>query len=618
MRLLWLTAVVAVAVAIPADDGGMSVGDAEVEEYANLMMARSQKMEEGTQPLDLDESIKRKRASGGFKRGGPEITPLEAFSVKECCDKEVKLDASYILPLHSCAEVRVASFEKVLQTMKSLEKRTGISNTEIVKWLKDNDCRKDTYPTYSPTPKPRGHCHRPPKHCPHVHKHKISQCSKKCGGGKRTFCRREELNKNRNGCENKCGHVESCNNKKCPTRYPTSYPTSYPTVHICDRHSMGEAVTNCAHVSKHGVCYKDSTRGIFFGDYKCGCESGYHCVAGCDKAHVGHKCEKTPVDCQGKWDDWSSCSRACGTEGKWLRVYNVTQDAANGGKACPHYHGEVEEASCNRHTCGCNHVHCLFERKEVYVNAGRLKINPNLPSKRQFAHDMAMSGQFYVHKTIVVRHDARESLQYGMQHKCALANKGLEQQECRCICSNHNREDSDAWEKCKYDNKLFQKDCKRGLDSHWLADQANAYPKGLATATAVNQRKFFHSCNKLTGCDSEERAASKYAPVTDINEKISELQHEEQHLVSDANEEISPCEPGWVLWAITPNKWQCTRRIDTMFHKDIVHKVTYNGKLSEGHSVDPTYKPAKYNSFEINGIKSSDTFTNQATADPAD
>merc|ERR1712070_137286 len=102
------------------------------------------------------------------------------------------------------------------------------------------------------------------------------------------------------------------------------------------------------------------------------------CTAGCDKKHVGHACTKIPVNCEGKWDDWSSCSRACGSEGKWLRVYKVTREAAHGGKQCPHKDGEVEEASCNRHECGCNHVHCLYERKEVYVNAGRLKINPRL------------------------------------------------------------------------------------------------------------------------------------------------------------------------------------------------------------------------------------------------
>lgn len=373
-------------------------------------------------------------------------------------------------------------------------------------------------------------------------------------------------------------------------------------MHVCDRHAMGHAVSNCAHASQNGICYKQSRYGIFSGDYTCGCKAGYHCTYGCDKKHQGHTCAKTKtkkVDCVGKFDDYSSCSRACGTEGKWVRVYKVTQEAANGGKQCPHEHGEVEESACNRHECGCSHVHCMFERKELYVNAGRIHINGGLPDAPQAAHDMSMGGQFYVHKTIVVRHDAREGQKYGMQHKCALANKGLEQEECRCICANHDTDDSESWEKCKYDGKLFKEDCQPGAAAHWLHDQANAYRKGLSAAKVVNQREFFHSCNKLTGCDSEEKARSRYAPITDINEKMSELVHEEQHLVADGHEEVMACPAGYVLWAIADKKYVCNKRVDQHYHRDIKEAPAYENEKHTGLGKQWYHKKVDHNTGEV-------------------
>jgi len=535
---------------------------------------------------------------------GVEITPHEVLGVKKCCELEVGVDASYILPMHTCAEVRAAPFQEVYEAMMGLERKTGITNAAIKAWLKENDCRFETFPTVAPTEVPAtAHSHKPHKHCPHSHRHSDTKCSKTCGGGTKNFCKREERDVDVDGCEDFCGHEEACNTQSCPTPQPTAQPTPFPTAHVCNRHAMGEAVSNCASQDQNGICYKINESS----DYRCGCKSGYFCSAGCDAPHKGHTCKKITVDCVGAWSDFSSCSHVCGEEGKWVRVYSISVQAAHGGLECPHEHDEVEEASCNRHQCGCSHVHCLFERKEIYVNAGRI-VNPDPlhPGKVVFAKDISMGGQFFVHKSIVVRHDARE--QFGSKHKCALANKGLEQEECRCVCANHIEENSDHWEDCHKDGHLFQESCgrndtdeekkahfkrhhetdKEGSEAHWLHDQANRYPQGLGKAKVLNQRSFFHSCAKQfgemkpedrgvvgkQGCRSEAWAQKRYAPVTDINEDWKEITGDEkaghQHLVADIDAVQMGCAKGFRVIQTTKNRYVCIKvGAQSVFHPDI-------------------------------------------------
>jgi plastocyanin len=54
-----------------------------------------------------------------------------------------------------------------------------------------------------------------------------------------------------------------------------------------------------------------------------------------------------PVDCQGSWGEWSACSTNCGG-GSQSRSYDVANQPANGGAACP---SSPETQSCNMEDC---------------------------------------------------------------------------------------------------------------------------------------------------------------------------------------------------------------------------------------------------------------------------
>ena len=60
-----------------------------------------------------------------------------------------------------------------------------------------------------------------------------------------------------------------------------------------------------------------------------------------------------PVDCAGSWSSWGNCSEPCG-EGLHSRTYTVTALMAHGGEACPIESETVELASCNERLCPVN------------------------------------------------------------------------------------------------------------------------------------------------------------------------------------------------------------------------------------------------------------------------
>jgi hypothetical protein len=61
------------------------------------------------------------------------------------------------------------------------------------------------------------------------------------------------------------------------------------------------------------------------------CEVTYPVVVA--RESKGDKCPD-PVDCQGKWSSWSTCSAKCGG-GVQTRTFTVTTHPAFGGQACP-------------------------------------------------------------------------------------------------------------------------------------------------------------------------------------------------------------------------------------------------------------------------------------------
>ena len=68
------------------------------------------------------------------------------------------------------------------------------------------------------------------------------------------------------------------------------------------------------------------------------------------KIHL-HTEPLAPVDCVGSWGPWGPCSVTCNW-GRWSKEYTVTGNAANGGRDCPHFHGETESEKCKDATCG--------------------------------------------------------------------------------------------------------------------------------------------------------------------------------------------------------------------------------------------------------------------------
>jgi hypothetical protein len=58
-----------------------------------------------------------------------------------------------------------------------------------------------------------------------------------------------------------------------------------------------------------------------------------------------------PVDCNGYWSDWSTCSKTCGG-GKTSRTWTTTTQPKNGGKACPSPSSETKD--CNTQGCKVN------------------------------------------------------------------------------------------------------------------------------------------------------------------------------------------------------------------------------------------------------------------------
>ena len=66
-----------------------------------------------------------------------------------------------------------------------------------------------------------------------------------------------------------------------------------------------------------------------------------------------HKTTVTPavqrVNCEFTWGEWSPCSKPCGGEGQQNRSPKISQQAQNGGNACP----SPQTRACNTAPCPC-------------------------------------------------------------------------------------------------------------------------------------------------------------------------------------------------------------------------------------------------------------------------
>jgi hypothetical protein len=60
--------------------------------------------------------------------------------------------------------------------------------------------------------------------------------------------------------------------------------------------------------------------------------------------------ERCPVDCQGAWSAFGSCSLPCGG-GTQSKNFTISTPAAYGGKACPYPNGFTQSQACNTQSC---------------------------------------------------------------------------------------------------------------------------------------------------------------------------------------------------------------------------------------------------------------------------
>ena len=80
---------------------------------------------------------------------------------------------------------------------------------------------------------------------------------------------------------------------------------------------------------------------------------GKRCEARHGQTEEDKSCGNQPcvVDCEGAFEPWSRCTRACGTGGTSSRRYIVSRREAGGGKLCPRAHESMETRPCNDKPC---------------------------------------------------------------------------------------------------------------------------------------------------------------------------------------------------------------------------------------------------------------------------
>merc|ERR1719181_2257180 len=78
---------------------------------------------------------------------------------------------------------------------------------------------------------------------------------------------------------------------------------------------------------------------------------GKECIRS-DNCTYTEKCNKgaCPIDCVGKWSEFSHCCKECGG-GEKTSWYVISTPAQNGGKPCPNAAYDTKKQKCNTHDC---------------------------------------------------------------------------------------------------------------------------------------------------------------------------------------------------------------------------------------------------------------------------
>ena len=162
----------------------------------------------------------------------------------------------------------------------------------------------------------------------------FSECNASCNGGTkhRTFVVENE-NYTGKSCSFVGGFVqrETCNNDPCPI---DCVGTWIMTDH-CNASCGGNSGT---YTESYKVIQEAQHGG------HCDHENGYERYINCSNN------ESCPIDCEGSFTDWSTCSASCNSGFK-SQTYNITQNAEYGGQQCPYPDSLEVIQSCNDDAC---------------------------------------------------------------------------------------------------------------------------------------------------------------------------------------------------------------------------------------------------------------------------
>ena len=186
------------------------------------------------------------------------------------------------------------------------------------------------------------------------------ECSASCDGGikssSRTFLVTREAKSGGKTCKrqhNEEEHKEEeCNTECCPVDCEGEW----------SKWTEGECSASCDGGLSMLSRTFHVTRGARSGGKTCTYRNG-------EKQTEEQECntESCPIDCLGEWEAWSTgeCSVSCGGgEAHRDRTFVVVREASNGGRQCPHKHGDCDhsDVTCNTQDCPCadddnnNHV----------------------------------------------------------------------------------------------------------------------------------------------------------------------------------------------------------------------------------------------------------------------
>ena len=193
-----------------------------------------------------------------------------------------------------------------------------------------------------------------------VHFGASSTCSKTCGGGvqKLVFAVERAANEVGLSCEHKHGDVKTrrCNTDACPA--PVNCVGKWGPLTPCTRRCNGGTqqrtffrVTRAQYGGT--ACWPEhaTTQTIKCNTHRC-------TLADNAIDAVRYPRHAKAINCKGRWDKWTPCSKVCGG-GVRSRSYVVNHPARFGGKpwTCTHADGHVQTAWCNNWACGHKPTH---------------------------------------------------------------------------------------------------------------------------------------------------------------------------------------------------------------------------------------------------------------------